>query len=134
MSMESMQSGLPPQVALYHLATGHYFSHALGLAAKLGIAELLKDGPRHAKDLAEATGTHAPSLDRVMRLLASTGVFEEQEDGAFALTSLGQCLRAGVPGGARDGPALRWRGGANRLERARILCANRESGVSPAGT
>ena len=101
MSMESMQSGLPPQVALYHLATGHYFSHALGLAAKLGIAELLKDGPRHAKDLAEATGTHAPSLNRVMRLLASAGVFEEQEDGAFALTSLGECLRAGVPGSAR---------------------------------
>jgi SAM-dependent methyltransferase len=101
MSMESMQSGLPPQVALYHLATGHYFSHALGLAAKLGIAEFLKDGPRHAKELAAATGTHAPALNRVMRLLASAGVFEEQEDGAIALTSLGQCLRAGVPGTAR---------------------------------
>jgi ubiquinone/menaquinone biosynthesis C-methylase UbiE len=101
MSMESMQSGLPPQVALYHLATGHYFSHALGLAAKLGIAELLKDGPRHSKDLAEATGTHAPSLNRVLRLLASAGVFEEQEDGSFALTSRGECLRAGVPGSAR---------------------------------
>src|SRR5262249_23028317 len=49
----------------------------------------------------EATATHAPSLNRVMRLLASAGVFEEQEDGAFALTSLGECLRPGVPGSVR---------------------------------
>jgi hypothetical protein len=101
MSTESTQSGVPPQVALYHLVTGHYLSHALYLAAKLGIAELLTGGLRHSKYLAEATGTHAPSLNRVMRLLASAGVFAEQEDGSFALTSLGECLRAGVPGSAR---------------------------------
>ena len=101
MSKESVQPELPPQAALYHLATGHYLSQALCLAAKLGIADLLKDGPRQAKDLAEATGTHAPSLNRVMRLLASAGVFEEQENGAFALTALGACLREGVPGSAR---------------------------------
>src|SRR5712691_11914339 len=101
MSTENPQSGLPPQVVLYQLATGHYISHALCLAAKLGIAELLKDGPRHSKELAEATGTHAPSLNRVMRLLASVGVFEEQENGSIALTRLGECLRAGVPGSAR---------------------------------
>jgi hypothetical protein len=101
MSTESMQSELPPQAALYHLATGHYLSQALCLAAKLGIADLLNDGPRPAKDLAEATGTHAPSLNRVMRLLASAGVFEGQENGAFALTALGACLQEGVPGSAR---------------------------------
>ena len=36
-----------------------------------------------------------------MRLLASVGVFEERENGSFALTSLGECLRAGVPGSTR---------------------------------
>ena len=91
----------PPQVVLYHLATGHYLSHALCLIAKLGIADLLNDGPRHAKDLADATATHASSLNRVLRLLASAGVFEEQADGSFALTRLGECLRTGVPGSAR---------------------------------
>lgn len=101
MSKESVLAELPPQAVLYHLATGHYLSQALRLAAKLGIADQLEDGPRHARELAEATGTHAPSLNRVMRLLASAGVFDEQEDGAFALTSLGACLRAGVPGSAR---------------------------------
>jgi hypothetical protein len=95
------QSEPPPQVVLYHLATGHYISRALCLAAKLGIAELLKDGPRQSKELAEATGTHAPSLGRVIRLLVSVGVFEEQEDGSIALTRLGECLRADVPGSVR---------------------------------
>jgi orsellinic acid C2-O-methyltransferase len=101
MPKESMQSELPPQAALYHLATGHYVSQALCLAARLGIADLLKDGPRHAKELAEGTGTHASSLHRVMRLLANAGIFEEQENGSFALTALGACLREGVPGSMR---------------------------------
>jgi hypothetical protein len=101
MSTESTQSGLPPQVALYQLATGYYLSHALHLATKWDIAELLKDGPRHITELAAATATHAPSLQRIMRLLASAGVFEEQENGAFALTTLGTYLRAGVHGSSR---------------------------------
>jgi hypothetical protein len=101
MSTESTPTGLPPQVALYQLATGYYLPHALHLATKWDLAELLKDGPRHITELAAATATHAPSLQRVMRLLASAGVFEEQENGAFALTALGTCLRAGVPGSAR---------------------------------
>jgi hypothetical protein len=94
-------SGLPPVLALYQMATGHYLSNALHLATKLGIADLLDKGPRSAEDLARATSTHAPSLRRVLRLLASAGVFEEREDGAFALTPIGESLRAGVPGSAR---------------------------------
>src|SRR5215813_9149557 len=101
MSTTSAQSGLPPQVVLYQLATAHYISHAVHVAAKLGIADLLKDGPRHADELAAATSTHAPSLNRVMRLLATAGVFEEQDDGSFALTSIGECLRPNVPGSSR---------------------------------
>ena len=91
----------PPQAVLYQIATGHYFARALSLVAKLGVADLLGNGPRHFSELAQATETHAPSLNRVMRLLASAGVFEERENGYFALTSIGECLRAGVPGGVR---------------------------------
>jgi len=101
MSKDGTQSEPPPQAVLYHLATAHYFSHAICLAAKLGIADLLDDGPKHPKDLAKATGMHAPSLNRVMRLLASAGVFEEREDGSYALTPLGGCLRTGAPASAR---------------------------------
>lgn len=92
---------LPPQLALYQIGIGHYFSRALNLAAKLGIADLLKDGPRDAADLAKGTSTHAPSLRRVMRLLTSVGVFTEGEDGKFGLTPIGETLRSGVPGSSR---------------------------------
>ena len=91
----------PPQLVLYQMSIGHYVSRALALAAKLGLADLLADGPRHHAELARSTGTHAPSLNRVMRLLASVGVFDEQEEGRFALTPLGDALRAGVPGSMR---------------------------------
>jgi hypothetical protein len=95
------QRSLPPQLVLYQMSTGHYVSRGLHLAAKLGLADLLKDGPRHYGELAQATAMHAPALNRVMRLLASVGVFEEQENGNFALTPLGECLRVGVPGSMR---------------------------------
>ena len=87
----------PPGILLYQMSIGHYVSRALHLAAKLGLADLLANGARSAGDLAQATGTHAASLRRVLRLLASVGVFDEQEDGSFALTPLGEALRSDVP-------------------------------------
>jgi hypothetical protein len=92
---------VPLGVALSQMAIGHYVSRALHLAAKLGLADLLKDGPRDGHDLAAATQTHAPSLTRMVRLLASVGVFEEQSDGRFALAPLGELLRTDVPGSLR---------------------------------
>jgi hypothetical protein len=83
------------------MSIGHYVSRALYLAAKLGLADLLKDGPRDARALAAASGTHAPSLNRVLRLLASVGLFEELEGGRFALTPTGDMLRSDVPGSMR---------------------------------
>lgn len=93
--------GLPPQLVLYQMSVGHYVSRALHLAAKLGLADLLAEGPRQYDELARATETHPPSLNRVMRLLASVGIFDEQESGRFALTPLGTQLRTGVPGSVR---------------------------------
>ena len=91
-----------PGVVLSQMAIGHYVSQALYLVAQLGIADLLKDGPCDGRDLATATRTHAPSLMRVMRLLASVGVFEEVSNGEFALTPLGEPLRADVPDSMRE--------------------------------
>lgn len=92
------QPGPPPGLALYQMAIGHYLSRALYLAAKLGLADLLKDGPRDFRDLAGATETHAPALNRVLRLLASAGLFEELDGGKFALAPLGEMLRSDIPG------------------------------------
>jgi hypothetical protein len=100
MATDTQTSSLP-QLALYQIATGHYFSRAIYLAAKLDVAGLLKDGPRGSDDLAAATGTNPTALQRVLRLLVSIGVFEEQADGRFALSPLGTFLRPDVPGSAR---------------------------------
>ncbi|HEY8516759.1 MAG TPA: methyltransferase [Candidatus Binatia bacterium] len=102
MGQQSAQPAFPPQAVLYQISVGHYVPRALYVAAKLGIADLLRDGPRQAADLAAATGTNAGALRRVLRLLASVGVFDEGDDGSFALTELSQCLRDDVPGSARS--------------------------------
>ena len=95
-----MDDQLPPPLLLYQLATGHYVSQAIYVAAALGIADLLADGPRAAEELARSTGTDAPSLRRVLRLLASAGVLRETDDGMFDLTPIGSCLQSG-PGSFR---------------------------------
>lgn len=97
---------LPPPLALFRMATGYYVSRALWVVARLGIADLLAAGPSHVAELAAATETHAASLRRVLRLLASVGVFAEGEDGRVALTPIGECLRTGVPGSMRAGALL----------------------------
>jgi hypothetical protein len=109
----AMSQELPPPIALFRLVTGYYVSCAIHAVAEIGIADLLKDGPRSHASLATASGTHAPSLRRVLRLLASAGVVTEEEDGRFSLTAIGACLREDVPGSMRaaallfGGPAYR---------------------------
>jgi hypothetical protein len=77
-------------------------AQAIHVAARLGVADLLTDGPRPPAELAEATGTHARSLYRLLRALASVGVFAEDDQGRFGLTPLAECLRSGVPGSQRS--------------------------------
>src|SRR6266581_1191499 len=91
----------PPFVALFQMVTGYYISQAIYVAAKLGIADRLTDGPHFSDELAHATDVHAPSLHRLLRLLVSAGVFAEQEDGRFALTPIGSYLQTETPGSLR---------------------------------
>ena len=94
-------------LALYQIGVGHYFSRALALAAKLGVGRIFSKMVRVTiEDLAAATKTHPPSLNRVLRLLASIGVFEEREGGIFALTPMAELLRTGVPGSMRSSVQL----------------------------
>ena len=90
-----------PATALLRLATGHEAAQAVIVAARLGLADLLADGPRDAAELAAAADAHAPSLHRLLRALAALGVVAEQPDGRFALGPLGAPLRDGVPGSLR---------------------------------
>ena len=93
---------LPPPVQIYLMSQGAVISRALSLAAELGLADLLANGPRDTEQLAQATSTHARSLHRMLRLLSSVGVFTEARPGQFALTPLGECLRNAVPGSMRS--------------------------------
>ena len=93
---------LPPPIALYSLAIGHYVSRALDLAARLGLADLLRDAPRSAGELAAESGTDAAALRRVLRLLVSVGVSEDR----FSLTPIGELLRSDVDGSMRSAVRL----------------------------
>lgn len=86
-----------PSVAMKRLIDGYQISQALHVAATLGIADLLKDGPRSSDDLAATTDAHPGALYRMLRALASVGVFAEDDDRRFALTPLGDCLRSDAP-------------------------------------
>ena len=89
-----------PRDTLLRMTNAFQVSQAIHVAAALGIADLLEDGPKSADELAEATGTHAPSLYRLLRALASVGIFVET-DGRFASTPLAECLRTDTPGSLR---------------------------------
>jgi SAM-dependent methyltransferase len=95
-------TGAPPEAALTQLMLGGLAAQSVYVAAKLGIADLLANGPRTVKDLAEETDTHAPSLYRVLRALSSFGIFEENDGEQFALTPTASLLRSGVTGSLRD--------------------------------
>lgn len=90
-----------PQAQLNQLISGYMRTQAVYVAAKLGIADLLSTGSRTADELAQATYMHAPSLFRLLRALASLGVFAEDESSRFGLTPIAECLRSDVPGSQR---------------------------------
>jgi O-methyltransferase domain/Dimerisation domain len=82
---------------LLAVVRGYQRSRAVTVAAELGIADLLRDGPRDVDELAMATGTHAPTLYRLLRALASIGVFAECPGRRFELSPMGQFLRRDHP-------------------------------------
>jgi hypothetical protein len=81
----------------------YWISRAVYAAAKLGLADKLAGGPRSAAELAKETGTHAPALHRLMRLLAGLGILKTEPDGQrFALTPMGETLKSRAQGYARE--------------------------------
>lgn len=104
-----MTGSAPPSSTLLALLDGYRALQVLYVAAQLGIADFLRDGPKNSVELAHASGAHAQSLHRLLRALASLAVIEERADGTFSLTPLGEHLRSDVPGSLR--PAFIFYGG-----------------------
>jgi hypothetical protein len=97
--------GLPAEAQaaqlLYQIGTGYMVSAALQTVLQLEIADRLAMGPRPVADLAREAGVNEDALYRVLRALATVGVFNEEPSRTFALTPAGAMLRKG-PGTFRD--------------------------------
>jgi hypothetical protein len=97
----SAPAGMPAHVQLIQMGVAIWQARAVYAAAELGLADLLAKGERSTEDLARETGTHAPSLYRLLRALATCGIVTETARNRFACTMLGNALRDGAPGAAR---------------------------------
>ncbi|QFZ24662.1 SAM-dependent methyltransferase [Saccharothrix syringae] len=83
------------------LAMSYLFPAALRAAAALGVADHLAAGPRPVAELAGAVGADPLNLHRALRLLATRGIFAEDDAGRFALTPAAELLRTDVPSSFR---------------------------------
>ncbi|MEW5975058.1 MAG: methyltransferase dimerization domain-containing protein [Acidobacteriota bacterium] len=92
-----------PVEVIMNMALGYLVSRSLHVAAELGIADLLKDGPKTVEELCAGTGAHRASLSRLLRTLAAQGIFAEDEQGRIVTTPAAGLLQLGV---MRDGVLL----------------------------
>ncbi len=99
-------AGSRPGEVLMQLATGYMASAALYAATKLGIPDILKSGPKPVSEIARACAANEDAVFRVMRALASAGVFDEIAPRTFALTADGELLISDRPDSLR--PMVLW--------------------------
>src|SRR5215813_6614800 len=92
---------IPPPMQMLQIMSGFWISRCVYIVAKLGLADLIKDEPKTADELANATGSHGPSLFRVLRALAAVGVITQDDRQRFGATPLSDTLRSDVPGSIR---------------------------------
>jgi hypothetical protein len=100
--MPNSKKSQPAPEAMLGLIRGYWISQMVFVAARLGIADLLASGPRKPEAIAKQVGAEPERIHRLLRALASVGVFAEQADGRFKLTPLAQTLRGGRPDSLRD--------------------------------
>jgi hypothetical protein len=99
--MNDQSPQMPPPVVLMQLLFGKQLTYSLSGVARLGIADHMDAKARPVAEIAAKAGVHEASLYRVMRMLASFGVFREEPGQKFALTPVGALLKTGVPGSLR---------------------------------
>ena len=92
---------LDPQLQMRNLLMGFVVSRALQVAAELGLADALANGPRDGDALAREVGAHPDTMGRLLRALASFGVFDRLPDGRYANTPRSEYLRSDTPGSMR---------------------------------
>ncbi|GAB1719088.1 MAG: putative transcriptional regulator [Nitrosospira sp.] len=99
---EQVSIEIPPAAQLMQMIFGFVTTQAISVAARLNLADLLNDGAKTVDELAQATGTQARPLYRILRALASVGIFAQDAAGRFSLTALAEPLRSNTPNSLRD--------------------------------
>src|ERR1700710_2071392 len=105
MSHDEAKTGspeVPPAAQLMQMIFGFITTQAISVAARLNLADLLNNGAKSINELAQATGTQPRPLYRILRALASVGIFAEDDMGRFKLTPLAEPLRSNTPDSLRD--------------------------------
>lgn len=93
-----MENNLPPNIAITQMIFGYVTTKAIHVAAKLNIADLITaHGPMDSNELEHSTGANSGAIFRLLRALASSGIFMEGENGKFSLTPLAECLKEDSP-------------------------------------
>jgi hypothetical protein len=95
------KSDVPASAQLLPMIFGYMTTQAISVAAKLGVADLLAKGAKTADELAQTIGVKPRPLYRLLRALASVGVFAEDNAGRFGLTPLAEPLRSDAPDSLR---------------------------------
>lgn len=106
MNQQPQPEPKPPHLEMLEIATGHFRSQAIYVAAALGIADLLEDGPKNCGELSRAAGAHPEALYRLLRALVSIGVFERNKNGDFQLNRLASTLLRNSPNSVRNAALL----------------------------
>jgi ubiquinone/menaquinone biosynthesis C-methylase UbiE len=88
--------------AVRRLIMGFRATQMIHVAARLGIADELADGPKDAPAIAASVGAQPRALYRLLRALASLGIFVETPDRRFELTPLAELLKRDMPGSLRN--------------------------------
>jgi len=131
-AVEKVRAGLqslvrrmvPAHIAVLEMAQGSMLTQAIYVAAELGVADTLRDGPRTAEEIARQVGADPDAVQRLMRALVQFSIFTELRDGRFKLTPAGDALRSDSPYGIRDfavlmGHPLHWEDWGQLVESVR---------------
>jgi hypothetical protein len=115
---------VPGSIALLELIMGSMITQAIHVAAELGIADVLGDGPLTAEELARRVNTDPEATYRLLRMLASYSIFAEQKDGRFKLTPMADALRSDSPMSVRGmalllGGPIHWEDWGNLITSVR---------------
>ena len=109
----------PAPAAMIEMILAGWTSQAITVAAQLGVADALADGPLPIDELAARVDADADALRRLLRALISRGIFRHRRDGRYELNSLADTLRSDAPVSMKS--AARFYGSQEQRERWTLL-------------